>query len=272
MRTVNRRRGGGALPGFTLIELMVVVSIIGVLAALAVVGLTRTSAPRDVQRATSFLVAELNQARALAMESGNPVRFVVQRTDDFVSLVQIIEDIPGPGDPGVRPSCRAFDAANPDETGVSRTWVLNPVDRGAVTDLEPGFGDATVVGQTPLRVVFDFVGPDTDGAPEDAGESLHLCFLPSGRVTGTGGLPLMRPPGFPADAAGGRAYLEIAAADCDAGESDLSCNVLVGVRTVVLVESNGRVERMPAGYSVARGLGGDGGGDGDGDGDGDGGG
>ncbi|HZA13866.1 MAG TPA: prepilin-type N-terminal cleavage/methylation domain-containing protein [Myxococcaceae bacterium] len=63
--------------GFTLIEAMVVVAIIGILAAIGVAALTSARERGAAENAANDLVSQLNAARTRAAERGVPVWFIV---------------------------------------------------------------------------------------------------------------------------------------------------------------------------------------------------
>src|ERR1700694_5994822 len=89
----KRRKHDGPEAGFSLIEMMVVVGILGILSGIAVVqiGVSRPGALGD--GAMRVVLAQMNTARQLAITQRRNMRLVF----DQGSRVQIIrEEVPGP--------------------------------------------------------------------------------------------------------------------------------------------------------------------------------
>lgn len=72
--------------GFTLIELMVTVSIVGILAGLSIVTFARNWRAERVKAATRESTAWLDEVRRVAIQKAKPCRIKVDRADASLSL------------------------------------------------------------------------------------------------------------------------------------------------------------------------------------------
>jgi len=69
-------KGSGA-PGFTLLEMLVVLAVTALIAGLAFPSLERMTARQRLEEATRTIELSMRQARAQAIERARPVRFAV---------------------------------------------------------------------------------------------------------------------------------------------------------------------------------------------------
>lgn len=163
-----RRRGVQALwgRGFTLVELMIVVTIISILAAVATPSLTRSMRRAESREAAGRLAQVFRTARTQAMGRGEIVLLRLDRGNDanFVTMSAAPNSVIGnPNSPVLR-SCRLLVNfgqgllfPHPDTTGTP----IAPLTRSKDSILGPNV------------VLFN------DGV---AGATRDLCFAPDGRV------------------------------------------------------------------------------------------
>lgn len=74
------------LPGFTLVELMVTVSIVGILAGLSIVSFARNWRAERVKAATRETTAWLDEVRKVAIQKAKPCRIEINRSSLTFSL------------------------------------------------------------------------------------------------------------------------------------------------------------------------------------------
>lgn len=83
-RRVERRHGATHRPGFTIIELVVVVMIGGMLGAIAIPQFSRYTSHRAAINARDAFVSAASQARAAAIRLGEDVEMVVDPATDRI--------------------------------------------------------------------------------------------------------------------------------------------------------------------------------------------
>jgi type IV fimbrial biogenesis protein FimT len=72
--------------GFTLIELMIVVAIIGIASALAIPSYTQWKADHDLREAVSEFSSDLNLARVVAMNRNRQATVTIQLTGGLINV------------------------------------------------------------------------------------------------------------------------------------------------------------------------------------------
>jgi prepilin-type N-terminal cleavage/methylation domain-containing protein len=85
-RRVERRHGAIRRPGFTLIEVIVVIMIGGMLAAIAIPQFSRYTSRRAAVNARDAFIGTASQARSAAIRSGEEVLMQVDRGNDRVRI------------------------------------------------------------------------------------------------------------------------------------------------------------------------------------------
>lgn len=78
--------------GFTLLELIIVISIGAILTGIVIVGFSRVQGQLGARSAQSNFLSLHSQARAFAVERGQPVRLVVNAANDVVRIETDTED------------------------------------------------------------------------------------------------------------------------------------------------------------------------------------
>lgn len=154
--------------GFTLIELMVTVSIVAIMASIAVPSYQSFVAQTRLTTQTNDLATALSQARSEAVKRG--VRVTVCKTAD-------------PADPS--PTCTT-------SGGWQQGWLVF-VDNTHVTGNVAGTIDGSGAGADQrLRVFGALQGSTLSGGTESGGTGTNfenwISYLPSGRSRGNGGL------------------------------------------------------------------------------------
>jgi type II secretion system protein H len=197
-------------PGFTLVELMVVVTIIAILATSGAVYFGAATEKRQVDRAISRVASVFQELRGRAMSNGQPVILEVSASR--------VGEGSGEG------SMTWFDSTNGTCNDTSPTQIGQEV-------MTPGDRTTRYLSSTILRVA-----PATSGAT-------RLCFTTAGRVVNA---VSSRPVGAVGSSTfGGRTFIELAPTRC----SGTTCEARPQRRTVSL-EFNGLTQTMPEGFDM----------------------
>lgn len=156
------------LRGFTLVELMVVVMIIAVSAALSIPAIRDIVRSRRVQRTGAQLFAILQESRGRAFGRGSAVIVQWKGTNGgLLTVSEVQRDLDGDGDPEVpEPLCSA--AAAPAPFGASTTKI------SYWTQSQNVEGN-TVISTTTNAEVYPGAQPAVLG-------NLDLCFTPKGML------------------------------------------------------------------------------------------
>ncbi len=83
---MNRHTSWRGADGFTLLELLITVSVLGILAGISIVGFTRNWRDERLKGASRATAAWLDEARRLAVQKATPCRVSVNRSAGQLSL------------------------------------------------------------------------------------------------------------------------------------------------------------------------------------------
>lgn len=197
-------------PGFTLVELMVVVTIVAILAASGALYMGAATEKRQVDRAVGRIASVFQELRGRAMSNGQPVILEVSASN--------VGEGSGEG------SMTWFDSTNGTCNDTSATQVGQHV-------LTPGDRTTRYLSSTILRVA-----PATSGAT-------RLCFTTAGRVVNAVSSRPVAAVG--SSTFGGRTFIELAPTRCEGS----TCAARPHRRTVAL-EFNGLTQKMPEGFDM----------------------
>ncbi|MBL9023685.1 MAG: prepilin-type N-terminal cleavage/methylation domain-containing protein [Myxococcales bacterium] len=164
----NRRLPRTLLRGFTLVELMVVVMIIAISAALAIPSMMDVVRSRRVQKAGVQIFAVLQEARGRAFGRGSAVVASWRGTNGgLLSISEVQRDMDGDSDPEVpEPLCWA--AAAPAAFGAAERkvsfWTQSSAAEGNL-----------IITTTLNAETYPATAPTANG-------DLDLCFTPRGQL------------------------------------------------------------------------------------------
>jgi prepilin-type N-terminal cleavage/methylation domain-containing protein len=174
---VRERRAGA--PGFTLIELMVTVTIIAILAVLAIPTMSHESYDRRAFTDAANIAEFIREARTRAIARGAAVlvAMVADPSTNSASFTMYEAVTANPNGVGGANVPSASCDAPTVWPGAGGTATANMVDIYGFTGTTAG-GQSSLEGSGQIMARVN----NSDGSPVSPGSTVYLCFTPSGRA------------------------------------------------------------------------------------------
>ncbi|MEQ9616596.1 MAG: type II secretion system protein [Phycisphaerales bacterium] len=152
-----------ARAGFTLLELVIVVAMIGVLAALSVTSLARSSAEASIERAASDLTARLLLRRAEALKGGTPTPVEFRAEGATLELLPVRETASSHAwTLGRAEDTIALTTADSEKPGPSASFAFVPTGRATTREFTVRAQDS---GDTIILIRFDPISGEPRSVP-----------------------------------------------------------------------------------------------------------